>query len=314
MNEVIIRKSEREFYLGKKRINAEEVYALLQSNPAAKVVHGLYAEDITSGVKELLSGKLWGSAEKQLLSDNFSKFNLKVLKARFLPKKTHGQIRHMASAMGLTLDKDVWSDRDESILLKLRKARVSFEEIAGLLNRSVSSCQQKAYKIGATHPDGHEQLDSLSSERERFESIPGATKGRVAEVMVAIQFALNGFEVYQPFYPQSKVDLLAYKDGIPYKIQVKSASWVKDSSRYRVSLMVKNPRTHQRICYDKTDVDYFAVVCLGASVCYVIPYDAVSGTGELNLYPHRTVSGQSTESQFEKYRDGFALVGKSATP
>ena len=106
MNEIVIRKSEREFYLGKKRINAEEVYALLQSNPGAKVVHGLYAEDITSGIKEILSGKLWGSAEKQLLSDNFSKFNLKVLKARFLPKKTCGQIRHMASAMGLTLDKE----------------------------------------------------------------------------------------------------------------------------------------------------------------------------------------------------------------
>jgi len=311
MSELVIRKSEREFYLGKKRINAEEVYSILNANPEAKIVHGLYAEDITLSVRSALAGKLWSAEEKQLLADHFSKLKIKVLKSRFLPLKTVGQIRHMASSMGLTIDKDVWSDRDESILAKLRKARVSFEEIAEVLNRSVSSCQQKAYKIGATYPDGHEQLDSLSVEREKFESIPGSTKGRVAEVLVAVQFALNGFEVYQPFYPQSKVDLLAYRDGIPYKIQVKSASWVKDSSRYRVSLMVKNPRTQQRVCYDKSDVDYFVVVCLGTSVSYVIPYDAVNGVGELNLYPHRTVSGQSTDSELEKYRDAYALVGRS---
>lgn len=311
MSDIVIRKSEREFYLGKKRINAEEVFTILSENPAAKVVHGLYAEDITSSVRSALAGKLWSADEKKLLSDNFSSYKLKVLKSRFFPSKTLGQIRHMASSMGLTVDKDVWSDRDESILAKLRKARVSFEEIAEVLNRSVSSCQQKAFKIGATHPEGHEQLDTMSSEREKFESVPGSTKGRVAEVLVAVQFALNGFEVYQPFYPQSKVDLLAYKNGIPYKIQVKSASWVKDSSRYRVSLMVKNPRTQQRVRYDKSDVDYFVVVCLGSSVSYVIPYAVVSDVGELNLYPHRTTSGQSTESEFEKYRDGYAMVGRS---
>jgi hypothetical protein len=311
MSDILIRKSEREFYLGKKRINSEEVLSILNANPTAKVVHGLHGDDITLSVKTALEGKLWSLEEKQLIAENFSKFKIKALKSRFFPRKTVGQIRHMASSMSLTVDKDVWSVRDESILSKLRKARVSFEEIAEVLNRSVSSCQQKAYKIGATYPEGHTQLDTLSAEREKFESIPGATKGRVAEVMVAVQFALNGFEVYQPFYPQSKVDLLAYKDGIPYKIQVKSASWVKDTSRYRVSLMVKNPRTHQRVCYDKSDVDYFVVVCLGSAAYYVIPYDKVSGVNELNLYPHRTVSGQSIDSEFEKYRDAYAMVGQS---
>ncbi len=80
-------------------------------------------------------------------------------------------------------------------------------------------------------------------------------KGRVAEMMVALRLAEQGFLVYKPLFDCTRVDWLAYnpKTGTYNRIQVK---WCKSPKTGRAQVSLRCRHGKLRRTYTESDVDY----------------------------------------------------------
>ena len=57
--------------------------------------------------------------------------------------------------------------------------------------------------------------------------------GATSEVQATAYYLEQGFQVYMPVVQQSWVDFIVEKDGILFKVQVKTATWNKSAGRYK---------------------------------------------------------------------------------
>jgi len=312
---LIEQRENNQFLVDGRRVNQQELAAILESNPDAVVTMGHQKMDVTLDVQRRLKERLWTDGELCILRDNFGKITLRELLV-LLPYKRAGQLRNKASELSLTVQKDVWTEKQDKDLLELRRYSVPYDTIASLLNRPLHACQVRAHRLGGTQDNGIKNRDQQGDEsRKRFKyNVQSSTKGRAAELMVSIELALRGVDIFEPFYPQHKVDLLAYVSGKAYKIQVKSAIFQPGTDRFRLPLKTKNPRTHTRARYTSEEVDFFVAVCLGdENVFYIIPYDDVKTRDDINFYPHRAVTGHADRIGMEKYRGAWHLIAGEGT-
>jgi len=305
----IEQREDKQFYIEGRRINQQELQLILSENHSARVFFGHQKIDVTSDVKRHLKEQFWTEEELVVFRENFGKVTLKKLQ-ELIPNTRPGQLRNKATQLKLTSDKDLWTDEEVKDLLELRRYDVPFDTVARMLNRSIRSCQVRAHRLGATNTDGLKSYDGQDEVRKTLKyNVHSTTKGRAAELMVSIELALRGVDVFEPFYPQHKVDLLAYVSGKAYKIQVKSAVFLVETNRFRLPITTKNPRTHKRESYKPEDVDFFVAVCLGdKNSFYIIPYEDVKSRADLNFYPHRNVAGHADRIGMEKYRDAWHLI------
>jgi hypothetical protein len=295
------------FHLGR-RVNANTVLSLLERDSRLRVLRMPQGMDVTDATKTSLLRKVWSDKEVETLRANFRSLPLKELAAVCLPNKSEGQIRHMASGLGLTEERDTWSPAEERALSILRKSQVCFEDIASILKRSRRACEVRAHSLGVTFPQKVSETGQPDGGRGQYSKLGTQAKGRLAETLVASQLTLNGIDVFEPFFPQHVVDLVAMRGNSFYKIQVKSGVWIPATARFRISLLRKNPRSHKRMGYDEAEVDFFIAVCLGANAIYVIPRAEAQGVAEINLYPNRETRRNGDGVGWERFRDAYSLI------
>lgn len=65
----------------------------------------------------------------------------------------------------------------------------------------------------------------------RFVASPGTT-GAIAELYVSGDLMEKGFEVYRALSPSSSCDILALKDGISYRFEVRTGRYLKERLTY----------------------------------------------------------------------------------
>lgn len=303
---------DRTYFHEGRRLNATDLLKLLDNNPTLRVLKMPKRVDITDATRKALRGKVWSQLEVDILRKHFQSLPLKELISTHLPNKTGGQVRHMASTLGLTEERDTWSAEEERALTLLRRSRVCFEDIAKILKRSRRACEVRAHHLGTTFPQPIATTGDADGERGQYASLGTQAKGRLAEVLAASQLVLNGIDVFEPFFPQHTVDLVAMRNHKFFKLQIKSAVWIPATARFRINLQRKNPRTHKRTPYSEMDVDFFIAVCLGVNAVYVIPQSATRGVAELNLYPHREAGGMQRRDGdgmgWERFRGAFSLI------
>ena len=58
-------------------------------------------------------------------------------------------------------------------------------------------------------------------------------------------------------------------------------------------------------------VDFFVIFCGGMErpIFYVVPSGLVLGRSDMKVYPNRSKEVSQAWPEWEKYRDGFALLG-----
>lgn len=66
-------------------------------------------------------------------------------------------------------------------------------------------------------------------------------KGRIGESAATFYFTQNGYEVYLPVFGNTGADLVVSKDGILYRVEVKSTSFKLPSGKYKVALRQIRP-------------------------------------------------------------------------
>lgn len=84
-------------------------------------------------------------------------------------------------------------------------------------------------------------------------------QGNMGEAIVLVQCLSHDCEVFTEFGDNSKVDLIIYKNGSLYKVQVKLVGREKKSPNTTRILSYKSGPNYQ-FRYDELDVDWFAVI------------------------------------------------------
>jgi len=269
----------------KNRFSLENIFNLIQEKKEFQIFYK--NTDITKEVSEKAVKKYWSKKEENILKDNFGSVNLTKLRKEFLPKKTHGQIRHKADILALTIDRR-WQANEITALTALRKSGCSYLQISKIMQRPEHACEVKAHKLGITHVGKNsEDYEGIDKKVEKYKNISPITKGKLAEDLSTIKLLENGIDVFTPYTPNHETDLIAVHENKIARLQVKSCIWDKKADRFRVPLQRKNPRTHERLFYNPKHIDFFILYCLGIDAIYIVPYSICHNYKSANLYPHR---------------------------
>lgn len=290
---------------GGKRWAFEDVGDLIKKGASLKIMRKKDNKNITKNIIETLKRKIWSLEEIKTLKERYGTKTLVEIHKIFLPLKSVGQIRHKAASLNLTVDKS-WQSHEVEVLTVLRKAGVSFPYIAKILQRPIHACEVKAHTIGVVYGGrANEALENTEGLYEKYEKLDTKLKGKIAEEMVVIRLVEEGFDVWEPYMPQHKTDLVVLHNSKALRIQVKSASWDRKTGRFRVPLQRKTRLG--RADYKNGDVEFFVIVCLGINAFYVVPFKECNKSRYANLYPHRPRMIQKGFS-WERYRNSFTLL------
>lgn len=292
--------------INKKIYNLQEIFHLIQQNTSFTVFHK--KANITNEVSEKAIRKYWTKSEIKSLKDNFGSISIEVLRKDFLPKKSTGQIRFKADELSLTIDRR-WQDHEITALTAMRKSGLSYIQISKILQRPSHACQVKAHKLGITHSgDSSQDLENVENQLYKYSKVPSITKGKIAEDLSSIKLLKNGFDVFVPYTPNHQTDLIVVKHSKVAKLQVKSCIWDHKTQRFRVPLERKSARTNERKFYDKNDIDFFILYCLGIDAIYIVPFEICKSYKSANLYPHRPKLILDGKFDWEQFRDSYILL------
>jgi hypothetical protein len=88
------------------------------------------------------------------------------------------------------------------------------------------------------------------------------TTGAISELVVAVDLTRKGFEVFRAVDPSASCDLLALKDGVVVRVEVRTGTRAING---RVSFAPHNLGPHRQDCV--------AVVLAGDEIVYVPPFE-----------------------------------------
>ena len=84
-------------------------------------------------------------------------------------------------------------------------------------------------------------------------------KGITTEMFVAARLLQLGYNVSQPFCQDSKYDLIVDVNNKLYRLQVKTARLINDSTIiFNCRSTTKNSQTNKSRYYQENEIDYFA--------------------------------------------------------
>ena len=98
----------------------------------------------------------------------------------------------------------------------------------------------------------------------------------MGQSLVERKFVKNGFNLFKPLLENGKVDLIAEKDNIYYRIQIKTVQEYEGSKFIPVRKISHNMGEYKIKIYTKSDVDFFIGVDLDLEDVYVLPINFVS--------------------------------------
>ncbi len=93
------------------------------------------------------------------------------------------------------------------------------------------------------------------------------TKGTIGLLQVISKLTEEGFDVFLPISDHTRIDCVAVKNNITYKVQVKYRNVYRNSVEVPMNTVVNGKRN----MYDIEGIDFFAVFCPDWGICFVPP-------------------------------------------
>lgn len=117
--------------------------------------------------------------------------------------------------------------------------------------------------------------------------------GSLGEISVAKEFLKMGYEVYKSITDCSEYDMIVCKDGIIYKVEVKSTTTIKDG-KYAVMLKsVRSNKTQNKSYnFDKTKVDFLAIYLEPEDRTIILKASEVTQLAQMTLYHKDYIGGK----------------------
>ncbi len=106
-------------------------------------------------------------------------------------------------------------------------------------------------------------------------------KGNIGEAAAINYFIVKGYEVYLPFGTATKCDLIVLKEGITYRVSVKTTSTKTRSGKYKVR--IRQGKMNSQIPFNKEESDLLFVHILSESRNVVIKSESIKTQFELTV-------------------------------
>ncbi len=151
---------------------------------------------------------------------------------------------------------------------------------------------------------------AILGQQERWSALDSKVKGTIAEDFVRARLAQEGFDVWTPYMNNHRSDVGVLVNGRLLRIQVKSASYDRESKRFRAMLQTRDKKKNH-IAYRKDELDFFIVFCPFVNEFYVIPANVGIANHSVNMMPHRGRAISVGTDGWEQYRSAFALLRQS---
>lgn len=127
------------------------------------------------------------------------------------------------------------------------------------------------YKAKLAIEREHRKASRTAEVSVLFDQLKGTkAKGSVSMLMVAARLALRGYRVMEPVGDHCRYDLAAEKDGLFYRVQVKTARLDKSESPVFPTASSYAHRGGCRKGYGE-DVDFIACYCPDIDACFMFP-------------------------------------------
>lgn len=128
------------------------------------------------------------------------------------------------------------------------------------------------------------------------------TQGLAAEMIVAVEAAVRGFEVLHPFGGKATYDLAIERHNVFHRLQVKEIYFGKTAhgGRWMADFMKPkgNYRTKRYEKYTKADCDFVVAVCVKHRRLFLFPVEVVSATRQISFYFDSTPSPMARVSSW----------------
>jgi hypothetical protein len=110
-------------------------------------------------------------------------------------------------------------------------------------------------------------------------------KGDLGILYAQLDLARKGYGVLTPLTEHEAFDLVAYKDGRFYRVQVKYRAAVRGAIRLRFASSWADRRGNHVVPVDKAAVEIFCVYCPNTDECYYVDPRIADGTVSLRILP-----------------------------
>ena len=122
-------------------------------------------------------------------------------------------------------------------------------------------------------------------------------KGKLGEMIVQKALLKSGYNLFLPLAENGKIDLIAEKDNIFFRIQIKVLSETSTGSKFLpVRKLSHSKTTHKVFLYSKKDIDLFCGVDLDTEDIFLVPVEVTE-----------KYTAQVSLTVLEKYKNNFIL-------
>ena len=200
-----------------------------------------------------------------------------------------------------------WENHELEILKTLFQNGLSISTISKILQKNEDNVRFQSKKLNL------EKIKKMSLNEmidlKDFQSESNLSKrivGNISELDVKSKLLSEGFDVYEPILDNQICDLVCSKENNFFKIQVKSAYFIKDRNCFNVYVKRENPEKKTKLNYKSNDFDFLICKCQGLNVFYVLPFDYIEKKSNINLFPNRFKKYQVNPT--EKFREAFEII------
>lgn len=128
-------------------------------------------------------------------------------------------------------------------------------------------------------------------------------KGDIGVAMVIADLLSQGFEVLMPVSADSPFDVVAYKDGKFYRLQVKYREVKSGTVTACLRRVIASSGKFRYSPLTESDVDFLVIYCPCTKGCYYIKRKEISGSVTLRIEPalNGQAAGVRTAEDYKKF-------------
>ena len=209
-----------------------------------------------------------------------------------------------------------WSPNEEKALKVLKENGFNSKVISEVLGRTKVSVQNRSFeksirfksKMNITKDNNIASNQSLKSHKIKTKPIELHTENKIINKLIE-----KDFMVYNPSIENLEYDLVIFKNNKFFKIQLKTASFMKKYNNYACSNANFFKSNKNKVLFDRykyPNIDFFIINCIGTDYSYVFPNKLLKQHKSLSLrfFPDRirqhirpTINKINTDEYLERF-------------
>lgn len=216
-----------------------------------------------------------------------------------------------------------FSANEDKVIEVLRKNGFNKRIIAEVLGRKEGSIKARTVAVNFSFFKKNNTFSALDQNIEEKNKlyIDSVDKFKIIELftnqLIYKKLILNKFQLFKVSTENNEIDLVLLKNHKFFKLQLKTASFKKETNNYEISCRTFFKFKEKKFTdFKYPNIDFFIFNLIGRDISYVIPsseiFNNIKPTNSIRFTPDRLRSQQSLDykvtSHNEEYREAFDLI------